>query len=213
MPCALLRCNRPLGEAIPGGLNAPRGDHGGRPGGTRWVFTQSGSFVQPRSLDARAHRAGNGSAEGPTEVFQKSETNFEVPDVLHLGGTCAHSPSGGGCSCLKYPCGKVWEKGLMKWQHGILSMVGLGTSTGRSRCPGKIQCLHFVAVHTPRFYNWILVWHYIAPHPGDRHLTRRLESGACPVLEAHQRSSFDNTVQAPARKNLTARTNEDNLGV
>ena len=49
MPCALLRCNRPLGEAIPAGLNAPRGDHGGRPGGTRWVFTQSGSFVQAPS--------------------------------------------------------------------------------------------------------------------------------------------------------------------
>ena len=65
---------------------------------------------------------------------------------------------------------------------------------------GENPVLHFVAVHTPRFYNWILVWHYIAPHPGDRHLTRRLESGACPVLEAHQRSSFDNTVQAPARK-------------
>ena len=51
MPCALLRCNRPLVEAIPAGLNAPRGDHGGRPGGTRWVFTQSGSFVQLALVD------------------------------------------------------------------------------------------------------------------------------------------------------------------
>ena len=31
---------------------------------------------------------------------------------------------------------EVLEKGLMKWQHGILFMVGLGASTGRSRCPG-----------------------------------------------------------------------------
>ena len=47
----------------------------------------------------------------------------------------------GGCSCLKYPCGKVWEKGLMKWQHG-------NPFHGGPRCfywpfpvsGGKIQC-------------------------------------------------------------------------
>ena len=92
MPCALLRCNRPLGEAIPAGLNAPRGDHGGRPGGGGGFSHSLERLRYMRIGYARVSKAdGSQSLDLQRDALRAvSWMNPAVPDhptVISLRGT------------------------------------------------------------------------------------------------------------------------------
>ena len=59
----------------------------------------------------------------------------------------------------------------MKWRYAILFVAGLGLSFygflyWPLPMPDEDPALDLVLYYTPRFYNWILVWYYIAPGVG-----------------------------------------------